>query len=336
MQSTTKCLVASAFALGLATQVVAEEIRVSFWVPPGHAVVRAFDDWATSLSEATSGELTVTKFPAQQLGAAADHYDMARDGIAEITMVAPAYSSGQFPTILLNEIPFTFSDSVKGVEVLHEWYMQFAETEMPDVKVCVMTMHHPATFHMREKEVKVPTDFEGLKIRTASRTTANYVTQQGAATVQVTLPEVRELLERGVVDGLGFPWDLDVVNSTKLLKFHVDLPIYVGTQVYAMNKDFYEDLSDKKKAAVDAHCTPEWSARLSAVWDGEEVAAREKIAADPSHNVYTPTPEETAEWVAAAESITADSLAATERFGIDGPAIFADLKSRLQAAGAGF
>jgi len=298
--------------------------------------VRAFDEWGASLSEVTGGELTITKFPAQQLGAAGDHYDMARDGIAEMTMVAPAYNAGQFPIILLNEIPFTFFDSVKGVEVLHEWYKQFAELEMPDVKLCVMTMHHPATFHMREKRVTVPSEFDGLKIRTASRTTANYVTRQGAATVQVTLPEVRELLERGVVDGLGFPWDLGVINSTELLKFHVDLPVYVGTQAYVMSKDFYDGLSDDKKAAIDAHCTPEWSARLSAVWDSEEKAAREKIIADPAHEVYAPTVQETAQWVAAADTVKVDALAATERFNVDGEAIFGDLKQRLEVAGAGF
>ncbi|MCB1342374.1 MAG: TRAP transporter substrate-binding protein [Pseudooceanicola sp.] len=332
----TRTSILLALSVCAASSAAAEEIRISFWVPPGHAAVRAFDDWGASLSAATGGQLTIAKFPAQQLGAAADHYDMARDGIAEMTMVAPAYNANQFPIFLLNEVPFTFSDSVKGVGVMHEWYRQFADKEMPDVKLCVMTMHHTATFHMRDKRVTKPSDFNGLKIRTASRTTANYITQQGGATVQATLPEVRELLERGVVDGLGFPWDLGVVKSTDLLKFHVDLPIYVGTQAYVMNKDFYEGLAPDLKAAVDAHCTPEWSVKLSAVRAGEEAAARDKIVADPAHEVYKPNAEETAEWVAAAEAITAESLAATERFGVDGAAIFADLKARLQAAGAGF
>ena len=45
-------------------------------------------------------------FPAQQLGKAPDHYDMARDGIADLTWVNPGYQAGRFPIFAAGELPF--------------------------------------------------------------------------------------------------------------------------------------------------------------------------------------------------------------------------------------
>src|SRR6266852_7185774 len=45
-------------------------------------------------------------YPAQQLGKAFDHYDMARDGIADVTYVNPGYQPGRFPIIAAGELPF--------------------------------------------------------------------------------------------------------------------------------------------------------------------------------------------------------------------------------------
>ena len=313
-----------------------KEIRISFWVPPTHAVVAAFNDWGKSLGDATDGTVKVTLFPAEQLGKAVDQYDMARDGIAEMTMVAPAYNSGQFPIFLLDEVPFIFSNSTKGVRALHEWYANYADIEMPDVKLCTMTMHHPATLHMKSAPVKVPAEMNGKKLRVAGTTSVAYVTGQGATTVQAALPEVRELVERGVVDGITFPWDLTVINSKDTIKYHVDLPIYVGTQAFVMNKAFYDGLDEKQKAAVDAHCSPEWSEKLSTPWAERELKAKAALMADPSHTVYAPTEEETKLWIAAADQIREKAVAAVSRYNLDGNKLLQELKDKLAQVGAGF
>lgn len=312
------------------------EIRVSFWVPPTHAVVDAFEDWGKSLADASEGAIKVSLFPAEQLGKAVDQYDMARDGIAEMTMVAPAYNSGQFPIFLLDEVPFIFSNSTKGVRALHEWYMNYAELEMPDVKLCVMTMHHPATLHMKAEEVKVPSEMNGKKLRVAGTTSVAYVTGQGATTVQAALPEIRELVERGVVDGITFPWDLTVINAKDSIKYHVDLPIYVGTQGFVINKQFYEGLNDKQKAALDSHCTPEWSEKLSTPWAERELKAKADLKSDPAHVVYEPTEEEKKLWVAAADSIREKAVAAVSRHNLDGNKLLQELRDKLAEYGAGF
>ena len=58
------------------------------------------------VEKASGGTIKYKIFPAQQLGKAFDHYDMARDGIADVTYVNPGYQPGRFPIVAAGELPF--------------------------------------------------------------------------------------------------------------------------------------------------------------------------------------------------------------------------------------
>ena len=51
------------------------------------------------VEKASGGTIKYKVFPSQQLGKAFDHYDMARDGIADFTYINPGYQPGRFPII---------------------------------------------------------------------------------------------------------------------------------------------------------------------------------------------------------------------------------------------
>jgi TRAP-type C4-dicarboxylate transport system substrate-binding protein len=75
------------------------ELKLAHWVPPAHPLHPALQAWAADLEAASGGTIKSTIFPAQQLGKAVDHYDMARDGIADFAYVNPGYQPGRFPVI---------------------------------------------------------------------------------------------------------------------------------------------------------------------------------------------------------------------------------------------
>ena len=58
-------------------------------MPAAHPLHVAAVAWAESIGKASNGSIKVTIFPAQQLGKAFDHYNMARDGVADVTHVNP-------------------------------------------------------------------------------------------------------------------------------------------------------------------------------------------------------------------------------------------------------
>lgn len=106
MPRTIGCAVLAGFVwLAMAVGALADdkpiELKISHWVPPSHPLQAAIQDWADSVTADSHGSITSVIFPAEQLGKAFDHYDMARDGIADIAYVNPGYQPGRFPIIAL-------------------------------------------------------------------------------------------------------------------------------------------------------------------------------------------------------------------------------------------
>src|SRR5438270_13076464 len=167
------------------------DLKISHWVPASHPLQKALEDWGAAVQKASGGTIKSTVFPAQQLGKAFDHYDMARDGIADVTYVNPGYQPGRFPLIGAGELPFLMSDAKGGSMGLDAWYRKYAEKEMKDVKFCLGFVHSPSSFHSRTKKIVVPDDIKGMKIRPAHATMANFVRQLGGNTVKASAPQVR-------------------------------------------------------------------------------------------------------------------------------------------------
>jgi len=279
-------------------------LKISHWVPASHPLQKALEDWAAAVEKESGGTIKSQVFPAQQLGKAFDHYDMARDGIADVTYVNPGYQPGRFPIIGAGELPFLVANAKGGSEGLDAWYRKYAAKEMQDVKYCLAFVHTPSAFHTRSKKVVVPDDVKGMKIRPADATIANFVTQLGGTNVQSSAPEVRDIIERGVADGVTFPaGSLVLFGVDKVTKFHMDAPLYVTTFVFVMNKDKYDQMSDRQKKAIDDNCNTETAGKVGAPWGEFEDAGVDKIRAEAGQEVYKLTPEQTVAWKKASEPL---------------------------------
>jgi TRAP-type C4-dicarboxylate transport system substrate-binding protein len=280
------------------------ELKISHWVPASHPLQKAMEDWGAAVEKASGGSIKYKVFPAQQLGKAKDHYNMARDGIADVTYVNPGYDPGVFPIIGAGELPFLMSDAKGGSEGLDAWYRKYAAKEMGDVKYCLAFIHSPSSFHTRTKKIVVPDDVKGMKIRPAHATMGNFVTLLGGTNVTSSAPEVRDIIERGVADGVTFPWgSLVLFGVDKVTKYHMDAPLYVTTFVFVMNKDVYNQMSDRQKKAVDDNCTTEAAGRVGEPWGKFEDAGVDKVKAESGHEVYTLTADQLAQWKKASEPL---------------------------------
>ena len=81
-------------------------LKMSSWVPPQHPLNPALQAWAEDVKKASNGTISATLFTSEQLGKAFDHYDMARDGIADAAYVNPGYQPGRFPIFAAASLPF--------------------------------------------------------------------------------------------------------------------------------------------------------------------------------------------------------------------------------------
>jgi TRAP-type C4-dicarboxylate transport system substrate-binding protein len=325
----------AAFAVPAMAQDKPVNLKLSIWLPPAHVLVPASKVWADDIEKASGGSIKITIFPSEQLGKAFDHYDMARDGIADITYVNPGYQPGRFPIAADAQLPFIFGDGKKGTVAVDEWYRKYAKVEMKDTYVCFTFIHDPGAIHARKK-ILVPTDLKGMKVRPAGSTIGEMVKMFGGTNVQTSAPEARDALERGVADAITFPWgSLLLFGIDKAVKFHMELPFYTTMFTYNINLKTYNALSAAQKKVIDDHCTTEWAGKIGDAWADFEVDGHEKLKKMSGHEVYALTPEQVGEWKKSVEPLHASWIEAVKKVGGDPAAIDADLKAALKKYNAG-
>ena len=311
------------------------DLKVSHWVPASHPLQKSLEDWVAAVNKDSGGTITGKVFPAQQLGKAFDHYDMARDGIADVTYVNPGYQPGRFPIAAAGQLPFTFSDGKKGTLALNEWYHKYAPTEMKDTKLCFAFIHDPGALHGKKKIV-LPSDLSGVKVRPAQSTIGEMVKMFGGTNVQASAPESRDAIERGVADEITFPWgSIFLFGIDKVVKYHMDVPLYSTVFTYNMNLAKYNSMSAAQKKVIDDHCTPEWASKVTDPWTDFEANGRTKMKALEGHEVYPLTSDQLAEWKKAVKPLRDSWAEAVKKAGGDAAKIDADLQATLKKYEAG-
>jgi TRAP-type transport system periplasmic protein len=315
----------------------AVNLKLSYWVPPSHLLTPGYKDWAAALDTASNGTIKVTLFPSSQLGSGADHYDMVKRGVADFGLVNPGYTPGRFPVVAAADLPFMSNDSWKGAAATHRWYKKYADKEMPEHYVCHVFSHEKATFHSK-KEIKVPADVKGLKVRTANQTIATYVTSMGGNSVQVPIMEAHETLKRGITEAITVPWDglnHPAFKFGEVTTYTLDVPLYVSNFTHGISRTFYNGLSDAQKKAVDSVCTPEWSRLVYKHWY-EDGIKREADIRKSDRKLTKISADELKLWREAAKPVVDAWAAAVKQAGYDPDQVLKELQDELRKEGALF
>lgn len=325
---------AAAGAAGAAAQERTVELRFAHWVPAQHPLSKVgYEPWAKSVEAASKGTIKVTIFPAQQLGKAADHYDMARDGIADMAWVNPGYQAGRFPIYAATELPFQFTKPGPASAAVDAWYRKYAATEMKDVKFCFGHLHI-GTLHSKAP-ISEPAQLKGMKIRSANGTVSQMVSLLGGTNVQVSAPEARDAIDKGVADAITFPWQSIIsFGIDKAVKYHADMRLYAASFVWALNKGWYDKLSPTQKKVMDDHCNNEWAGKIGAAWGDDEDSGQAKLVG-MGHTVVKLTPQQLDGWKKATEPLGAQWAEGVTRAGGNAATIRDELRREIAARGAG-
>jgi len=333
LRQTTLALAIGCTALAAWSQDKPVEMKFAHWLPASHPLAKTgFEPWAKSVEAASGGSIKVAFFPAQQLGKAADHYDMARDGIADMTWVNPGYQAGRFPMVAAGELPFLMTKPGPGSAALDKWYRSYSDKEMKDVKFCFAHVHI-GTMHSKTP-ITEPGQLKGMKIRSANGTVSQTMTLLGATNVQVSAPEARDALDKGVADAITFPWNSIIsFGIDKAVKYHTDMRLYASDFVWVMNRTWYDKLGANQKKVIDSHCNNEWAAKVGAAWGDEEDSGQGKLQAQ-GHNIVKITPDQLNSWKKAVEPIYTQWVAAASKAGYDGAKSLDGLRQELKSRGA--
>ena len=328
-------MISTALALLLAAApAAAETFKLSHWVPPQHPFAKSLGEWAKSIGMDSGGEIKVSVFPAGQLGPASDHYDMAKNGIADATWVNPGFSPGRWPITSLAELPLTIADPIGGSVALTKWYRPYAAKEMPDVHYCFTHTLESNTIFSINKPIRVPADFKGQRVRPSGAMQARLIKANGGTTVLMPFPKVREPLERGVIDAtLGSPHGLIVFGGSKKIQHVMRAPLSNANWVIPINKKKYEGMSAKHRRIIDNRCSTAEAANMARPATMFERAGYPKLE-QLGKNVFTLTADEKAAWRKASEPLLAAWKAEVNKRGHDADQIHREFVAALKAENA--
>ena len=335
-----KIILAMALALGASFAAAAEdkpvELKLSHWFPPAHPLQKSLEEWAGAVERASNGSIRYKIFPAEQLGKAQDHYDLTREGKADLAYVETAFQLARFPIMAGGALPLLMSNAKGGSAALDEWYRPYAAREMKEVKFCFAFVHEPGTIHSRAKKVAVPADIRGMKIRPANAMVGALVNALGGINTPASEAASLDLLASGAADAIVSSWgSVSFFGLDKTVKYHLDIPLYVSPLALVMNKATYDAMSLPQRRVIDDHCSSQWAIKAAAAWADEEAAARRRLQTAPGHEVYAIPAAQTDEWRKVAAPLRESWTLNTRKAGVDPAAAMDGLKAGLAKYKAG-
>ncbi len=282
------------------------EIKIAAFLSPKHPVwARMMKPLGDKLEAANVG-FTVKGFPGGQIGGRPPGaYKRIISRISDIEFHIMGYTSSVFPLTLVAEIPLQWKTPREATTALWRIFDKHLASEYGQVKVLAMwTTDVPVV--MTNKVVRTPDDLKGLKLRTPSRNQADIITGLGAVPVAMPMTQTYGALEKGVVDGAIV--GISVVNSFKLQEvvkhYIMDLPFGYSPFIIGMNKQVYENLTDKQREAIDKNTGLELSYTGAESYQNERKRGIETVKSNPNTSITELTPQEKELWVANLKTIS--------------------------------
>lgn len=184
----------------------------------------------TWLEEWSKGQIEVAVFPAGQILTDAAMVEGIPSGIADIGLCTLAQWSGVVPEILAISLGGVFPSPESYWAARDGGLDAYVAKKFEEkAKVKVLDWQHSGQtdcFANTKKELKVPSDFAGIKIRAPSKSIADALKAVGAAAVVIPTAEVYTSLQTGVVDGCVSnvnAWDYG--KYAEITKFVTRLPL---------------------------------------------------------------------------------------------------------------
>jgi len=247
-------LMASAMTIGGASQ-AATTLTLSSWVPPTHPIVAyMIKPWIAEVEKATKGDVKIKILP-KALGKPPAHFDLAKDGIADITYGVHGYQPGRFLLTKIVELPF-FGDNAVATSVAY-WriYKKYLEkfNEHKGVVVLGLFTHGPGEIFNSKLPITTLDNLKGLKIRVGGGVVNDIAKATGATPLLKPATKSHELLANGVADGVFFPKEsVKSFKLTKLIKYATFVPggLYNTSFFLVMNPKKFNSLPKKDQDAI--------------------------------------------------------------------------------------
>lgn len=299
-------LVLSMFVFSLAGVVGAQEtynVKMSY-NGPADVETNAVHEYAVNFKEfvemGTNGRIQITLYSDSQLGNEEQRMEQNMSGSTKINVASNAGMVSVYPEIYAATIPFMFN----SFEAAHKffdnsdyWEMTKQEFEERTGVALLEAVEEGGflAFTNDEREIKSPSDFDGLKFRGMDPGQIALYESFGASGTPIPWTELYMALQTGVVDGQMNPPTYIISGSLYEVQDFVTMAnIQYSCQWLTINADWLNSLSKEDEYVVrQAAKAANIRNRLSVE---AKVSERVQFLADNGMQVYYPNEEEMSQY----------------------------------------
>jgi len=255
MKALAHSLAATVLAIASASATAQTVWKFSTWVPPTHPIVeQVWKPWMAQVEQATQGRVKIEMIP--PLGTPQAHYDLVRNGIADVGNISVGYTASRFPLIGAFDLPFMSNSTLAmSVAAWRTYDTRFKQAgEFRGVKLASIMVAGPYHIFTTDKQIQTAADLKGMKLRESGGISKEVVERIGASPFFAPSPQVYDVLSRGIADGVLYATEAIVgFNVTKAIKHTLEVPggIHQSTQAILINEAKWNALSAADQAAVE-------------------------------------------------------------------------------------
>lgn len=213
---TKSALIGTLMATVAAGVAQARDLRMGLITPPSHVWTKVANRIAEKLPEATNGELTVSVFPAGQLGSEQEMFQQMSAGLLDAGLMTAAITSLRAPSMQGWFTPYLFSDVTEAEKAasLPAAGQMLDELQAANLHGMGYTFAGMRQILMKDKPATSVDDLKGKKIRIVPFPAMKvWWGEIGAVPTPVNLTEVYQALQTGLLDGIDI--DLDALVGLK-------------------------------------------------------------------------------------------------------------------------
>ncbi|WP_077213522.1 TRAP transporter substrate-binding protein DctP [Bacillus dakarensis] len=215
------------------------------------------EPWMNKVTELTDGKVQFDYYPGEQLGKAGDLLKLTKDKVTDISITAVTYTPDLMPiTNTLAGLPNLSETTHQGTMAYYDLLQEnddLLQNEYLNHGVRPILTHVSPTFEIwtTGKELRVPEDLKGVKIRTAGGVLNDVYEYLGAVPVAVPHAETYEAVEKGVIDAYSsYSMGAKSAGLEDLLEYGV-FP-HIGTTIHALtiNEEIWKGLPEDVQTAM--------------------------------------------------------------------------------------
>jgi len=268
----------------------------------GWGPTHSLQPWVKKVEEATKGRVKIDIYPSQTLVKGQDTWNAIKVGVADLGWCFHGYWPEMTPLSEVITLPsLAMKSAEKGSEVIWKLYEKFPsiQREFKDVHVLYLWTSHPYFLITSKKQVKTMEDIKGLKIRVTGGPPTDQMKALGAVPTMVPMPDVYQTLDKGIVDGMGAPWEaMQVFRLYEVVKYYTMVPLSAVFFSMPVNKKKWNSLPKDIQEAITSVSGVEaakfWGHNSYDISEGAVVEAAQKGGYPMIR--YTVPPEEAGRW----------------------------------------